>query len=736
MFARWLLVSGLCSCPLLSAGQLPVYNDHSGDFAKLTDGVKTLPRVGAPGNVIAGGPDSFCIAAAGTGRAVVPAIAVGRSGRGLVLAFGHTGYLDKPTAALPDVMRLIKNAIVMTKLQQRETRVAVYRNPGLASLLSDEGVLVQEFNGVNWTKDLKFFDAVLSNSENLGNGADLQALVAYIDQGGVFVSAQTGWGWQQTYGPRGLDLPQHNHHNAVIRRTGLTYGRAVVGNLLPLSPSLLGPTNCQQALLMLIADRDRRQRATPQQLDQYTGLIIDAVESIHPFDAILRNPLDAVLLQVGSTIVPTEATPLTSSEPLKRLALRVRHMDSTGISEVEVTPDPGARTFPGRASNSAPRERRTVTIDGNIPGWASTGLWVNAGDRATVTVPDEMKDKGLQVRIGSHSDKLWSLPTWKRHPDITRTFVIKEAETKARNEFGGLVYIVVPQTAKLGRFQVTIDGCVRSPRFVLGSTSDSYWRETERNQPAPWAELETGKVIITVPSEAVRALDDPEALMQHWDRALDLYADLLRRPLGVTPQRIVCDVQISAGYMHSGYPVMMHMDQPANLVSIHTQPKGKPSNWGFWHELGHNHQSPDWTFAGTGEVTCNLFSMYVLDKLYGVSPRQSYDFKPERLTKFLADGSKFAEWQAEPFLALTMYMQLVEGFGWEPFQRVFAEYNALPPAQKPRDDAQKRDQWLVRLSRAVGRNLGPFFTKWGVPVSQQALASVANLPAWMHNDLR
>ena len=78
-----------------------------------------------------------------------------------------------------------------------------------------------------------------------------------------------------------------------------------------------------------------------------------------------------------------------------------------------------------------------------------------------------------------------------------------------------------------------------------------------------------------------------------------------------------------------------------------------------------------------------------------------------------------------------MYLQLLEGFGWEPLKRVIAEYRGLPAAAHPQTDQEKRDQWMVRYSRTVGRNLGPFFAAWGVPVSAAARASIAALPAWM-----
>jgi hypothetical protein len=87
--------------------------------------------------------------------------------------------------------------------------------------------------------------------------------------------------------------------------------------------------------------------------------------------------------------------------------------------------------------------------------------------------------------------------------------------------------------------------------------------------------------------------------------------------------------------------------------------------------------------------------------------------------------------RGDPFLALAMYAQLQEAFGWGAFRSVFSEYRCLPAGERPKTDDEKRDQWLVRFSRAVGRNLGPFFEIWGVPTSPEARASIAHLPVWM-----
>jgi hypothetical protein len=70
------------------------------------------------------------------------------------------------------------------------------------------------------------------------------------------------------------------------------------------------------------------------------------------------------------------------------------------------------------------------------------------------------------------------------------------------------------------------------------------------------------------------------------------------------------------------------------------------------------------------------------------------------------------------------------------FQRLFAEYRALPAGERPRGDDAKRDQFLVRFSKQVGKNLGPFFTAWGIPTSDSARKSVENLPLWLPKDFK
>lgn len=235
-------------------------------------------------------------------------------------------------------------------------------------------------------------------------------------------------------------------------------------------------------------------------------------------------------------------------------------------------------------------------------------------------------------------------------------------------------------------------------------------------------------MIISLPSAAIAALDDPRPVLEFWDRVLECQAELGQEPLAAFPERFVADQQIAAGYMHSGYPIMTHLDvtSGANPPVLDLAALGKEGNWGYFHELGHNRQRAAWTFEGTGEVTNNVFVLYALERLCGIEPWEHPRVVAQRgpAADFRRRGAPHAEWCNDPFLALYMYAQLQHALGWEPFRRVFVEYARLGPEESPATEEEKRDQWLIRLSRAAERDLGPFFRAWGLPVSDAALAEV------------
>ena len=506
-----------------------------------------------------------------------------------------------------------------------------------------------------------------------------------------------------------------------------------------------GQDSAVQKLDELIAKVKGEKKVQPDKIDEAVNIISRAGEVLPAAEFL--DKLDKLQQYREDSVIPTAQKQLSGDmQPdYTILSLQVRKVRDVPAEQVKT--HPAAEVFPGPIGENAKPVTQTIKINTSAAGWHiggerslywhSTGLYAVPGEVITVIVPKEVTEKGLYVRIGAHSDRLWRKSSWARAPEICRRFALTQAETKAANAFGGLVYIETPYDLMIGEITVTVDGAVRAPYYVLGKTDAEKWRQTIRNHPAPWGELAGRKLILTLPSKVLRTVDDPEDLMKFWDSVMDRYAELLGRyPQRRRLERFVPDVQISAGYMHAGYPLMTMMDITTTIVDKERIISNRHGGvWGLFHEIGHNHQNYDWTFRGTGEVTVNLFSLYIMDKVCDVPdkghPSITKQARKRNTDRYFADGCDFEKWKRDPFLALCMYIQLQETFGWEPFTKVFKEYRTLTEEQRPQSDDEKRDQWMVRFSRAVGRNLGPFFQAWAVPTTEKARSSIADLPGWM-----
>ena len=117
-----------------------------------------------------------------------------------------------------------------------------------------------------------------------------------------------------------------------------------------------------------------------------------------------------------------------------------------------------------------------------------------------------------------------------------------------------------------------------------------------------------------MPSSEIRNLENPDELMEFWVQALEMEHDLYGYLPWPRIERAVFDIQISAGWMHSGYPFMAHLASADDAVDLdHLQSEG---DWGMFHELGHNHQWNPSRLPGTTEATCNLASVYLMAVSY------------------------------------------------------------------------------------------------------------------------
>ena len=699
--------------------------------AALLAGVSRIPAPGLPGPVVVFETNAFPVAAAAAGRGVAPLLAAAVWGKGRVVVYGHDGFFSRESLGSMDGGRLLANAVRWSSGAKTNLRAGVWRDRGAAAFLNRGEIGAKGVSGALDQRGLAEIDVLVADTSALESAEHRQALRQFVQDGGGLVLGGLGWGWLQLN--PGKTLREQHPGNLLLAGAGLAWGDGMFESkkggfdVSPQLPSYLGAV---EALAALRGHESGAARLETADLARAAATLVAAGAILPPGNLSIGPALDAFKAQ-GAEIVPSVRTPLDARRAVDRLKFAQAAAAEMSAPPARVRRLAAAADFPGEPPAGAPRVTRQVTVDARVPQWHSTGLHAAPGEVITVTVPEDFAKRGWKVRIGCHSDSIAGLDTWRRAPEITRVFALDKPVTQAASPFGGLIYIEVPRRGGSGEASVTIAGAVRAPYFKLGQTDPAQWRAELRSLPGPWAELEGRYMTVTVPSENIRNLDAPEEVCQFWDRVQEANARLAALP-SPRQDRFVLDRQISAGYMHSGYPVMAHLDVAGVVADPAALKKG---NWGFFHELGHNHQSPVWTLEGTGEVTCNLFSMHSYERVCGL-PMTGHDAmstasRTRRMKKFFAQDGGYEDWKKDPFLALILYYQLAEGFGWDAYSRVFAACRDLPDRERPKTDDAKRDLFLTQFSKATGRNLGPFFEAWHLPTSASAREALKNLPAWM-----
>lgn len=718
--------------------------NFSKERAALLDGVTNIASPGVPGSFCIFSDRAFAVVGAKSGGSRAAVVSAARAGKGRIVALAHGGYFG--SARVADTGKLFKNALAWLAESKNkkpgEIVVGIHGDDGLAVEFRQHGYPITILAGEGWIGRLPVVDVLVTRAADFTK-SEINQIQQFIEAGGGFLTSDLGWGWLQLNPGKTLaDFPS----NVLLRKYGIVY----TGSYAEPDSEKFISAGGNVELLEANAALDRMSAGPPapndklkkKEVTQASFTLTEAARALPADDLLFLPKIEKLMKERGADLVPSEKKPLAAADGLARclLTFEIRALERVPASQV--TEHPAAKEFPGSVPAGASVVSKILTIDTKIPGWHSTGLYAAPGAKIKVMMPaDALPVAGakskLKLQIGCHRDELWHLDAWKRVPDIVRTFDLDQKEVTAANAFGGPVYLDIPVSMnarrKDGGLVITIDGAVEAPRFILGKTSNDEWKTRERNLPAPWAELETEKVILTIPSSVARKVNDPEMLMKYWNSVLDGAADLYGRPRErERAERYVADIQISAGYMHSGYPIMTHLDGADHMTDLQILHSDK--GWGVYHELGHNHQEGDWTFEGTGEVTNNIFSVYAIEMIAGANVTNG-DRSPEkraaRMKPYFAAGARFETWKKEPFLALDMYMQIKDAFGWDIYKKVFADYRKLSKSDRPKNDNEKRDRWMISLSLAAGKNLGPFFVAWGVPTSDAARKSIEELPLWL-----
>ena len=762
---QWIAWAILASVLIFNRSETIISAVESGNGGpkKIVENIGTIATTGSPGPLCVFGKDAITLVTGGREGDEKALVAATTAGEGRIIAIGHNGYFGRETLDTADTAKFMENAIVwcgkVTPEQSKSLKLTTLQGDGngaqLAKYLSEKGYTCSEAARNHLETQLAGTNVLCLDTGTIRSADEIKIIQEFIENGGGCVGVSLGWGWLQLNSPKTIF---EHPGNQLFGKYGICWSDGgcdptVRNGFRVKEPSPY--TNAVLSLDTILRDDFQADAKTLRQISTTLSIAAQTVPEGADWQKQLRK------FETGESVIPSPERPISAAMIRERLRMTMELQTILTTPADKVKAHPAGDVFPGKCG-PAGRDAVTIRIDPTQEtGWKSLGLYAAPGAKISVEVPENVAATGrFSVRIGCHTDNISQLDSWQRYPQITREFPVRTAQTIAANSFGGILYFAVPDEIARGRrrpmtpentpilepFEIRVTGATSSPLYTLGETSVQNWTKNISETTSPWGEVQSGRVVLSIPTFVLKQVDPTtlEPLMTLWDEAIAACDRMASVPASSRKWRYVPDLQISVGYMHSGYPIMLPIgrngelaDRLVNLKTIRTF--GADEVWGFFHEVGHNYQSSYWTTSGKVEVTCNWFSLYVIEEVCGVKDAfvkkvGNAEQQKKMKEKHVASGRKFSELQNDPFLYLLMDYQLKEAFGWDPFMKVTAGYREDEMnnrAALPNDDTGKIDQYMIRFSKAVGRNLAPFFDDWGVPLSDGARQLVADLPTWM-----
>ncbi len=686
----------------------------------------------------------------------------GQAGEGRIVVYTHGSFLKKGGILDQEAgLELVLNSMRWTG---RNSKPVVGLHPsveGIADYLEGKDIETKILKPSDVEGDAVNTYCLIGHSRGLSED-DIAYLKEFVATGGGLVISTTPWAFKKNYPDFAKEFPA----NQLASAAGIEFQPDGYGSTkTPLLVSRSNPVESAKQQGMIDEGRKfgdskspvvaaaKRLVAAHEKLpaSEKTKLIsqLEKAKQLKGKDlGAFLGVLEELNKAVGP-IIPTKENPvIPGQDKLVDVIIELETHFNMTLPAGVMYAIPAASDYPGEVDPPEKREVRELIIDGKYRGWLSgrgaggwtakelrpTGIYATPGEVIKVTVPARIAGEGFEVVIGSYGGGLNNRDKWTRYPKWMQTEPVAKRVTEISSGLGGLVNIRIPRGAEYAELKITIEGGVKAPLYEFGTTDLDEWKSEIRKYPAPWAELASDRMIIALPSRYIRSLNNPDEVMKIWNEIIDTAAVLVSVDRNnYRAERIVFDRLTAAGSMHSSYPVAAHTGGAAE-AAVDAKKLRKEGNWGFFHEYGHNHQHNLWALPGTGETTCNLWSVYIMEKLIGKKSDNTHGAisalnRRQRMNAYFKGGRNFStDWSV--WTALETYLQVQEEFGWEPFQRVFDEYNKLPEKDWPKTQQEKNDQWVIRLSKACGKNLYPFWKAWNLPMTDSVEKKLKNLPVW------
>ncbi|MBB3206528.1 hypothetical protein FHS27_002337 [Rhodopirellula rubra] len=411
--------------------------------------------------------------------------------------------------------------------------------------------------------------------------------------------------------------------------------------------------------------------------------------------------------------------------------------------------------FPGMVKQSGePSKVHSVNINASQPAAVGspvsgtenaarrcTGWYLPPGAIADVAVPPTMVNKGYSIRVGAHSWDLSKKKKIERLDRVSLVYPITQSRTLVANPLGGGIYIEVPYKANAGIVKVWVKNAVRAPFFSMRSfdeTTLQEWNAVERRHPAPWADFETDKFMMQIPTPWLQHLKNPVTLMQDWDKAMDAVSELFGHPL-VRPKTVLYlqpDVAMRGSANFPGYPQSNYPYDASRPEQCRDQwmIKGPQfADWTVFHEVGHSQFCSK--FKGETEALVNLPHVAIMNRKFGWSLDKAFGSSVNGMSHVTLDEVAIMWMVTENFrkgnpMNITnrpgdevkyqhrgygKYVEIANLFGWEALNRFWTEENEnWKPGDRVPQNSDPTDSRILRLSKAAGADLRPLIHFWGV----------------------
>jgi len=409
--------------------------------------------------------------------------------------------------------------------------------------------------------------------------------------------------------------------------------------------------------------------------------------------------------------------------------------------------------FPGSVdSPKDPQKVHTVKISASfpktfgrnsmfwtIPARKPTGAYLAPGTIVTVTVPQSLVGKGYQIRVGGHSWDMFRRNSMYRPDRVSILFPINATEIRVANPLGGGIYIEVPFESDGGIVDIQIQNAVPSPYYSAKSfhqTNLEEWQNIQRKHKAPWADFQTEKFMMHVPTDWIYQMENPGPVLAEWDKAMDGTNELMGYDLRRGKETLFAqvDLDLPYGFHATGYPALNAWYDPnQDYGGTHdhyllTGPRH--ANYVELHEMGHGYLFPK--LETDIESTVNLLHVAALNNKLGVSLDEAFNLSAPGGNAYRTVDHAAIAWMMLPNFknkkpmtgtekmyqhkGHANYTEIARLFGWDVLHNYWREYmiddekGMVPKAI----DGTSKDTILFRLSKAVGADITPLFQFWGV----------------------